>query len=298
MTDSIASFDGIEALADRVPAGKLPLDRVTMGGALNRIQALVEAKRGGYVVTPNVDHVVQAEHSPVLRRAVVGASLSLADGMPLVWMSRLLGNSLPEKVSGSDLVPPLMQRAADHGWGVYFLGAAPGVGQRAADILQRQIGLKIAGVAAPPVGFDTNPSQAKEVVDRVRAAAPELVLVALGCPKQECWMHRHREAIGSAVALGIGATLDFIAGKQKRAPRWMSRAGLEWLYRLAREPRRMFGRYILRDPEIVRILAGMLRDAETGVRPTHSTPPQTAHGSIRAWSRPQQACTPRRRCDH
>lgn len=248
-------------------AGQLHLHGVTLAAAVDEIEALVDAGKGGYVVTPNVDHVVRAEHSESLRDAVAAASLSLADGMPLIWMSHLLGTPLPEKVSGSDLVGPLLERASQRQWSVYILGAAPGVGQRAAERLSsRLVGLTIAGVDAPPIGFDKDSKMDDQVVEKVRVAAPHLILVALGCPKQEVWMHRHLHRYAPAVALGIGATVDFIAGEQRRAPRWMSRVGLEWFYRLAREPRRMASRYLVRDREIVPIFWRMWRKRRRAVR--------------------------------
>lgn len=244
----------------KVRLGHLHVDCLDLAGALDAIAELVDGRQGGYVVTPNVDHVVLVESDPELRRIFENASLALVDGMPLVWMARLLGHPLPEKISGADLLRPLMARAAAKRWRVYLLGAAPGIGAQAAAILERESpGLEIVGIDAPPIGFDTNPEQSREVVERVRAATPDIVVVALGCPKQERWMSQHREAIAPAIALGLGASLDFVAGTVKRAPGWVSRAGLEWLYRLGQEPRRLAHRYLVRDRAIGRIFLRMLR---------------------------------------
>jgi N-acetylglucosaminyldiphosphoundecaprenol N-acetyl-beta-D-mannosaminyltransferase len=155
---------------------------------------------------------------------------------------------LPEKISGSDLVKPLMARAAEKGLSVFLLGAKDGVGKRAADVLvDENPGLRIVGVLSPPLGFEKDEGESAAVVHAIRSAGPAIVLVALGAPKQELWMHRHKDVLAPAVLLGVGGTLDFIAGEVKRAPRWMSDAGLEWAYRLAQEPRRMAGRYLVRD---------------------------------------------------
>jgi N-acetylglucosaminyldiphosphoundecaprenol N-acetyl-beta-D-mannosaminyltransferase len=238
----------------RTALGTIHADRVTFAAALDRIAALVTDGHGGYVLTPNVDHVVLADSDARLRAAYRDASLSLVDGMPLVWLSRALGATLPEKISGSDLVRPLAALAASRGWRLYLLGGMPGIAERAAAILTAEHpGLAIAGTDAPPLGFDTDPAANARVLERVRAARPHLLLVALGCPKQELWMHAARDGYAPAVALGIGASLDFIAGAVRRAPSWMSRAGLEWLYRLAQEPRRMAARYLGRDLEILPI---------------------------------------------
>lgn len=240
--------------------GRLPVDPVTQSGALDVIDTLVQSRNGGYVLTPNVDHVVLAEQSPALCEAYDAASLSLADGMPIVWASRLLGRRLPEKVSGSDLVLPLMARAEARGWSVYLLGGGPGVGRRAAAVLEERFpALRIVGVAAPMVSGAIRSSANDAVARRVRDANPDIVLVALGCPKQELWMHAYARTLMPSVALGIGASLDFIAGTVRRAPRWMSRAGLEWLWRLLREPRRLWRRYLVRDPSFVRVLFRQLR---------------------------------------
>lgn len=242
----------------RIEIGPLFVDSVTRGEALDRIDVLVRAGEGGAVFTPNVDHVVLARQDPRMRAAYARASLSLADGMPLVWASRWLRTPLPEKVSGSDLVLPLLERAALRGWRVYFLGGAAGVASLARDrALQRHPDLRVVGVDAPRVNIDESCERRDLVLDPIRAARPDLVLVAFGAPKQEIWIDQVRSALRPAVLLGVGASLDFLAGTVRRAPAWMSRSGLEWLYRLSREPRRLSRRYLLRDPKFLIIVAEM-----------------------------------------
>ncbi len=248
--------------AKRLRLGLLHIDPVTFTGALDAIEALVSARKGGSVFTPNVDHVVNVEADPHFCEAYAAASLSLVDGTPLLWASRLLGEPLPEKISGSDLVRPLMQRAAQRGWRVYLLGAGPGVAQEAAGVLERELGVNVVGVDSPriaarPGGVD----ESAQALERLRAARPDLVLVAFGSPKQELWIHAHAQALAPAVAVAVGASLDFVAGRVKRAPAWMSRAGLEWLYRLAQEPRRLWRRYLVNDPKFAAILLRSLRRA-------------------------------------
>ncbi len=227
---------------------------MTFEGSLDAIEALVRAGQGGSVFTPNVDHVVLAETDLAFRGCYRNASLRLADGMPLVWASRLYGERVPEKVSGSDLILPLMRRAAQRGWRVFLLGAGPGVGEKAARILRSQRGVNVVGVAAPMLTGAGSAAQRAEIVAQIRSAAPQLVVVGFGAPKQELFIDAVREELGPAVALGLGACIDFIAGNVPRAPPWLSRNGLEWLYRLCREPRRLWRRYLLRDPQFARIL--------------------------------------------
>jgi N-acetylglucosaminyldiphosphoundecaprenol N-acetyl-beta-D-mannosaminyltransferase len=244
----------------RIELGPVPVDAVTLNVALDRIGELVVAGEGGAVFTPNVDHVVVAEENERLREAYARASLSLADGMPLIWASRLLGTPLPEKVSGSDIVSPLLERAADRGWRVYLLGGAPGVAAQARDrLLQRLPALQVVGVDAPRIDIDEPPEEREPVLERIRAAQPQLVLVGLGAPKQEIWIDQVRSTLRPAVLLGVGASLDFLAGTLPRAPRWMSESGLEWLYRLGREPGRLWRRYLLRDPRFLLVIAATMR---------------------------------------
>ena len=253
------SGDG-SAQVKRVRLGRIYAHSLTFPAALDQVSELIARRNGGYVVTPNVDHVVQAEHSEELRAAYEGASLSLVDGQPLMWLSKLMGEPFPQKISGSDLVPQLMETAAKNGWRVLFLGAAEGVGAKAAEVLRRrEPSLQIVATLSPSFGFDAEPEERAQVLQVVREAKPDLVVLALGCPKQELLMHRWKDDLAPAVAIGSGATLDFIAGNVSRSPVWMSNVGLEWLYRLVREPRRLAHRYLVRDPEILKVAWEMLR---------------------------------------
>jgi N-acetylglucosaminyldiphosphoundecaprenol N-acetyl-beta-D-mannosaminyltransferase len=251
----------------RVRIGLLEVDVLGIGQALGAIEALVDARRGGVVFTPNVDHVVKAERDAELRAAYAAADLALADGMPLVWASRLLGTPLPERVAGSDLVLPLAALAARRGWRVYLVGGAPGDAARAAEVLARAHGVAIAGVDAPALDLSRAGAEAaRAAAERVRDARPELVLAAFGAPKQELWIHRHRDLLRPAVVLGVGASLAFVAGTIPRAPRWMSRSGLEWLHRLAREPRRLWRRYLVEDAAFAPIVVRSWREARRARR--------------------------------
>jgi N-acetylglucosaminyldiphosphoundecaprenol N-acetyl-beta-D-mannosaminyltransferase len=240
------------------------VDSVTFDQALERIAELIDAGDGGSIFTPNVDHVVKAETDVEFRLAYSRASLSLADGMPILWASRLLGAPLPEKVSGSDLVLPLAELAAERRWRVYLIGGGPGVAAEAGVKLARELGVDVVGTDSPIVRQDGSTEQADEVLERVRATKPHLVLVAFGAPKQELWVDRFGDRITPAVAMGVGASLDFMVGRTRRAPAWMSRAGLEWLFRLAQEPRRMWRRYLIDDPRFIAIVARTRRRERRG----------------------------------
>ena len=244
----------------RVRIGSLPLDPVDLTGALEIIDRLVQSGRGGSVFTPNVDHVVMAESNERLRRAYHGASLSLVDGTPVLWAAQLLSQPLPAKVSGSDLVVPLMELAARRGYRVYLLGGAPGVAYEAKVKLEQALpGLKIVGLDDSFVDVDALDPQ---VMERIQRAKPDILLAALGAPKQEIFAFEQRKLLRPAVVVGVGASLDFVAGVRKRAPRWVSSMGLEWFYRLIQEPRRLAGRYLVRDPKFCVIVLRQLMEGQ------------------------------------
>jgi N-acetylglucosaminyldiphosphoundecaprenol N-acetyl-beta-D-mannosaminyltransferase len=226
----------------------IPVDDLDMDAALNRLEALVhvgrERTKTHQVVTVNTDFIVKAVGDPDLRSLLQKADLVTADGMPVVWASRLLGVPLQGRVAGSDLVPALAERAAQKGLSLYFYGARLGVAAAAAESLRsRWPELKIVGVESPPYREDLHTDQA--ALDRIRAAAPDILLVALGNPKQEKWIAKYAGELGVPVMMGVGASLDFIAGSVQRAPRWMQKSGLEWCYRLIQEPARLWKRYVV-----------------------------------------------------
>lgn len=238
--------------------GNAAVDRITMEQAIDAIDSLVLSRRGGAVFTPNVDHVVQLEDHRELQHAYASAELKLPDGMPILWAGRLLGQPFPEKVSGADLLWPLMERAARRKYRVYLLGGAPGAAEKAARRFREELGVDICGVDD---AFLDDPRQGEtraRVIARIREAQPQLLIVAFGAPKQELFIHSARAELGPVVALGLGASLDFVAGITRRAPKWMSNNGLEWAYRLFSEPKRLWRRYLLRDPAFARIVLRQL----------------------------------------
>ena len=250
----------------RVRVGHLEIDVVRFDEAIDAVDELVSAGEGGMVFTPNVDHVVLAEEDEGLRAAYASVDLSLVDGVPVLWAARALGTRLPAKISGSDLLEPLIARAAERGWRVYLLGGQEGVAARAKEVFERRYpGLRVVGVSSPVVDSSKPLSEQESILAPIRQARPDLLFLALGAPKQEIFAARIREAVKPAVMLGIGASLDFVAGTAKRAPAWISAVGFEWLFRLAQEPRRLWKRYLVRDPKFLFIVVKQAIGARAGL---------------------------------
>ncbi|MEV0623162.1 WecB/TagA/CpsF family glycosyltransferase [Nonomuraea sp. NPDC050404] len=213
---------------------------------------------GGAIVTANVDIVRAATRDPELTALVAGSELVVADGMPVVWAARIAGLRLRDRVTGASLVFTLAERAAREGRSVFLLGGEPGVPQKAGEVLAaRYPGLRVAGAYAPPFGFERDPGELDKAVALVRESKPGLVLVGLGFPKQERVIAVLRPELPDAWYLGCGAGIPMAAGHFKRAPRALQRAGGEWIFRLALEPRRLVRRYLRDDlPFAFALLAG------------------------------------------
>lgn len=230
------------------------IDNVTMEEAVDRIDKLVQSKKPSYVVTPNVDHIVKIENDREFAQIYEEADLILTDGKPLLWIAKRLGTPIKEKVSGSDLFPRVCEMAAQKGYKMYLLGAAEGVAAKAAENLKAKYpGLQIAGTYSPSFGFEQKKDEMKEIERMLKEAAPEILVVGLGCPKQEKFAYKYGRQFGIPVSLGLGASIDFEAGNVKRCPAWMSQCGLEWFYRLLKEPKRMYKRYLVDDRKILKI---------------------------------------------
>lgn len=249
--------------------GGIAFDAMTAQQVITRVRADLVAGRGGHIVTPNVDIVRQVRQSPKFADQVSCGDLVVADGAPLVWASRLAGTRLPERVAGSDLIWDLSAAAADDGRSIYVLGGTPG-GERPTSVVAAERladtfpGLAVAGACTPPMGFESNVAYLDELAEELVEAAPDIVFVGLGFPKQERIITRLAEGLPSAWFLGCGAAVDFVAGRRRRAPVWMQRSGLEWAHRLASEPRRLFVRYVVHDAPVAAGL--LLRSSWHGLR--------------------------------
>lgn len=230
------------------------VDNLTMKEAVEKIDELIQRNIPSYVVTPNVDHIVKLEKDEELRKIYDKADLVLTDGMPLIWISKLKSNPIKEKVSGSDLFPRVCELAAHKGYKIFLLGAAEGVAKKAAENLKIIYPkLKICGTYSPSYGFEKNDEEIDYIISIINKAKPDILAVGLGAPKQEKFIYKYKYRLNVPVSLAIGASIDFEAGNVERAPKWMQKCCLEWFYRLCKEPKRMFKRYLVDDIKIFKI---------------------------------------------
>jgi N-acetylglucosaminyldiphosphoundecaprenol N-acetyl-beta-D-mannosaminyltransferase len=248
----------------------IPFHDLTMTEALHWIGQLIEEGRPSYIVTANLDFAAQASKDDELHRIFVEADLVLCDGMPLRWISKLTRHPLRERVAGSDLIPKLAARAASSGWRLFLLGGDPASLEKAAENLHRlHPGLIIAGTYSPPFAPLHELNHA-DITNRIKEASPDILLVAFGCPKQEKWIFHHYRKLGVPCCIGVGATIDFLAGKVRRAPQWIANLGLEWVFRMLQEPERLAGRYLT---DIVFLFSQLLKERKSALESVfHSNP--------------------------
>lgn len=240
---------------EKIKIGKAYINNVTQQEAILEIERIINYGEKTYVVTPNLDHIVKLEEDVDFVRCYEKAGLVLADGNPLVWASKLLGTQLKALVTGSDLFPALCAHAAVKGHRLFFLGGLDGVAQKAADnlkILHPQI--NVVGVYSPPFGFDKNKEENDKIINMINKAKPHLLFVGVGAPKQEKWMYHNIDVLDINVALGIGASFDFVAGTIKRAPKAIRNIGMEWFWRFSNEPKRLFKRYFIESAKFLPII--------------------------------------------
>lgn len=232
---------------ERVSIDRVLLDPVTMNEAVARISIMLEQERerAAHVVTMNAQFVEIAHQQDRFADLLRRADLSVADGLSLVWASRCLGQFVPERVAGADLMVRLCESAAANGKTVYFLGGSPGAASCTASRLSKDFPLlAVVGVDCPPKGFLDNPDECIRVAGRIESAKPDLLFVGLGAPKQEYWIERYAY-LPAKVMMGIGGSFEFVAGFRKRAPLMVQKIGFEWLWRLCMEPRRLWKRYLV-----------------------------------------------------
>lgn len=227
----------------------LEFNAVTLSTAAQQIVDAAEIGTKGLVVTPNVDHIVMLENDSEMRKIFQQAIFCYPDGMPLVWLSRFIGGlSFPERVTGADLLPAVCEQAAIRRKRVFFLGGNPGTAEKAAHAMARKFsGLLVAGTYCPPWGFENNEVENLKIVDLINRSKVDILFIGVGTPKQEKWASRQQQQLLVGPIVCVGAALDFAAGIKTRAPILMQNAGLEWLWRLCREPNRLWKRYLLRD---------------------------------------------------
>lgn len=222
----------------------------------------LDAGRGGWLVTVNLDVLRLLATQEPLRELTLDATMFVADGMPLIWASRLRGTPLPERIAGSTLMVTLSEAAAKRGRSVYLLGGNEGAAEGAASALRERFpSIRIAGFHCPPFGFEKDEARMRAMREALGAAKPDIVYVALGCPKQERLIQALRPVLPGAWFTGVGISFSFLSGEVRRAPVWMQRIGFEWLHRMAQEPRRLVKRYLIDDlPFAASLFAGALAE--------------------------------------
>ncbi len=244
-----------ETSAEKVTLFGVPIDNLTLAETVDHIEEMIRQGREAAQATTrqhvvvNVDKIVKLQRDPELREAILGCDLINADGQPVVWASRLLGRPLKERVTGVDLFGALIERCAARGFRPYLLGARQEVVEKVAAILQPKV--QLAGWRN---GY-WNGDEEAGVVGQIRQARPDILFVAMSSPKKELFLKRWKHELRVPFVMGVGGTFDVVAGVVGRAPRWMQRCGLEWLYRLAQEPRRMWRRYLVEDMAFFWLLA-------------------------------------------
>lgn len=231
------------------------VNNVNMQEAVLAIENMIIRKKKSYIVAVNVDVIMKIEKDDYLRQVVDKADMVLADGKPLIWISKWYKKPIKEKVSGSDLVPCLCKKAAERGYTIFIIGGKEGIAEKAKFNLENNLDkIKIVGIYAPSFGFEKDEKELLKINRMINKAHPDILFACLGCPKQEKWVYENYRKFGATVSVCAGATVDFLAGNVKRAPKWMSDHGLEWFYRFMQEPKRMFKRYFIDDIKIVKLI--------------------------------------------
>ncbi len=233
------------------------IDKVDIGGAVARIDAFVRTGRPHQIVTVNVDFLRLGLENPAFKNLINTADLAVADGMPLLWGARLLGEPLSERVTGVELILECVTLAAAHGYKIFLLGAGPGVAAEVATVLRARCpAVCIVGAYAPPLKDAFSAEEDERTVRLIQETKPDILFVAFGAPKQDEWISAHMHSLNVPVCVGVGGAFDMLAGRVRRAPVWMQRHGLEWAYRVMQEPTRLWKRYFIDDmPVFLRLMA-------------------------------------------
>lgn len=264
----------------RLHLAGVPVDRMTMRQSLEWIanQMQSESTCPLLVMGPNAHIVTAAQRSPQFLEALNAADLCVPDGVSILLAGSILGQPVPERVTGGELMEQLCALAARDNLTVFFLGGLPGAAEGAAAAIKRRYpGLRVT-CCCPPFRFEDNPAELATVLDTIRAAAPDILCVAIGVPRQEIWMHRYCPSLPIRLAIAVGAALDTQAGLRRRAPAWTHKLGIEWAYRFAREPRRLWRRYLIGNTHflfLVLVAWWRLRFAQPLSTATATTIPQS-----------------------
>jgi N-acetylglucosaminyldiphosphoundecaprenol N-acetyl-beta-D-mannosaminyltransferase len=240
---------------DKQPLLNTYINNVSMTETIHSIESMIVKKIKSYIVAINVDVVMKIESDAYLKEVTDNADMVLVDGKPLVWISKMHKKPVKAKISGSDLVPKLCAVANQKGYTLFLLGGKDGIAEQAKKRLEKQFPtIKIVGTYAPPFGFENNETELDKINYMISQAHPDILIACFGCPKQEKWIYDNYQKYDATVSICAGATVDFLAGNVKRAPKWMSEHGFEWLYRFLQEPKRMFKRYFIDDVKILKLV--------------------------------------------
>lgn len=263
------STGSVDELLPHLPVVRLKgveLHAITEQQCLDHIMQSLDHGIGGTVVTPNLDILRRCLRDLQFATLVSESDLVVADGMPLIWASRLQGTPLPERIAGSDLIITLSMRAAEQGKSIFLLGGDAGTAEGAAVMLKKKASnLIVAGTYMPPFGFEQKPEEMSKLIDALTQAKPDIIWVALGSPKQEYLINRIRQVLPGSWWLGVGISFSFLTGHVERAPRWVQVIGMEWLHRVLQEPSRLFKRYFVHGiPFAASMLVGALANRKFG----------------------------------
>lgn len=231
------------------------VNNVSMDETIQAIDTFIQQKKRSYIVAINVDVVMKIEKDTYLKEITDQADMVLVDGKPLIWISKIHKRPVKAKISGSDLVPQLCEKAAKSGYTIFIIGGKDGIAEQAKLRLEKQMqDIRIVGTYAPPLGFEKDQQELDKINRMISDVHPDLLIACFGCPKQEKWIYENYQKYDATVSVCAGATVDFLAGNVKRAPKWMSDHGLEWFYRFLQEPKRMFKRYFVDDVRIISLI--------------------------------------------
>lgn len=227
------------------------VNSVDMNETLSAIDEMIFSSKKRYIVAINVDVIMKIENDPYLKEITDNADMVLVDGKPLIWIAKYHNRPVKAKISGSDMIPLLCERATEKGYSIFIIGGKNGIAKKAKENLEKDYpGINVIGTYAPPFGFEKDEVELEKINEMITTAHPDLLIVCFGCPKQEKWIYENYNKYDAKVSICAGATVDFLAGNVKRAPRWISECGFEWLYRFFKEPKRMFRRYFIDDVKI------------------------------------------------
>lgn len=227
------------------------VNSITMREAIQGIEYNIQNKIKSYVIAVNTDVIIRIENDTYLKEIADNADIVIVDGQPLVWISKWHKTPVKGRIAGSDLVPALCKVSARKNYSIFIIGGKSGVADKARQNLERDIPqIRIVGTYSPPFGFEKDKEELKHINEMISKVHPDIVIACLGCPKQEKWIYENYLKYDATVSICAGATVDFLAGRIKRAPNWMRSHGLEWLYRMTQDPKRLIKRYLVDDMKI------------------------------------------------